>query len=159
MRQALKSVIKEMNIRPLKTDADYHAALKEIEELFDAEPDTPEGDRLEILTTLVEVYEAHHFSIPEPDPVEAIKYYMESRGLSDADLDPLIGSDVQITEILNRKVPLSLDMIRRLHTGLGIAADILIRPYQTVILNAVKHPAPVIPGEASNLKDSSLRSE
>jgi len=118
-----------MNIRPVKTDADYHDALKEIGQLFDAAPNTPEGDRLEILTTLVESYEAYHYPIPEPDPVESIRYFMESRGLSDTDLEPFIGSSVKVTEVLNRKTPLSLDMIRRLHTGLGITADILIQPY------------------------------
>ncbi len=117
------------NIRTVKTDADYHAALAEIEGLFDAQPNTSEGDTLEILTTLVEAYEAHHFPIPVPDPIEAIRYYMESRGLSGDDLEQFIGSKIKVAEVLNRRSPLSLDMIRQLHTGLDIAADILIRPY------------------------------
>jgi len=118
-----------MNIRPLKTESDYHDALEEIERLFDAAPDTPEGDKLEILTTLAESYESHHYPIPAPDPVEAIKYYMESRNLSVDDLEPFIGDSVKVTEVMNRRSPLSLDMIRRLNVELNITADILIQPY------------------------------
>ncbi len=80
-----------MDVQPIRTESDYEAALAEIERLFDAAPNTPENDRLDVLTTLVEAYEAHHYPIPGPDPVEAIKYYMESRGLSRADLEPYIG--------------------------------------------------------------------
>ena len=118
-----------MDIRPIRTEADYEAALAEIERLFCAAPDTPEGDYLDVLTTLVEAYEAQHHAIPEPDPVEAIKYHMESRGLSRADLEPFIGSRARVTEVLNRKRPLSLNMIRRLYTGLGIPANVLVQPY------------------------------
>jgi len=117
-------------IRPIKTEADYHAALQEIESVFDAPPNTPEGDRLDILTTLVEVYEGEHaYELPEPDPIEAIRYYMESRGLSEHDLEPYLGREREVTRILRRQSPLSIDMIRKLHNGLGISADILIRPY------------------------------
>jgi HTH-type transcriptional regulator/antitoxin HigA len=119
-----------MEIRPSKTEADYEAALAEIEELFEAEPSTPEGDRLEVLTTLVEAYEDAHYSIPSPDPIEAIRYYMESRGLVRRDLEPYIGSRARVSEILNRKRPLSLTMIRRLNKELGIPADVLIEPYE-----------------------------
>ena len=119
-----------MEIRPIKTEADYEAALAEIEELFEAEPGTPEGDRLEVLTTLVEAFEDVHYSIPSPDPVEAIRYYMESRGLVRRDLEPYIGSRARVSEILNRKRPLSLTMIRRLNKELGIPADVLIEPYE-----------------------------
>ena len=80
-----------MDVHAIRTEADYDAALAEIERLFDAAPDTAENDRLDVFTTLVEAYEAHHYPIPEPDPIEAIKYYMESRGLSRADLEPYIG--------------------------------------------------------------------
>lgn len=118
------------DIRPLKTEADYQSALREIEQLFEASPNTSEGDRLEVLTTLVEAYEAHHYPIPAPDPIEAIEYYMESRGLSSDDLKPFIGNSRQVREILSRQHPLTLDMIRKLNTGLGIAAEILIRPYE-----------------------------
>jgi len=118
-----------MEIRPIKTEADYEAALAEIEQLFEAEPGTPEGDRLEVLTTLVEAYEDAHYPIPAPDPIEAIQYYMESRGLVRRDLEPYIGSRARVSEILNRKRPLSLAMIRRLNQGLGIPAEVLIKPY------------------------------
>jgi HTH-type transcriptional regulator/antitoxin HigA len=118
-----------MEIRPIRTETDYEAALAEIERLFDAAPDSPEGDRLDVLATLVEAYEAQHYPIPEPDPVEAIKYTMESRGLSRADLEPFIGSRARVAEVLNRRRPLSLNMIRRLHAGLGLPADVLVQPY------------------------------
>lgn len=119
-----------IKICPLKTETDYDAALREIERLFDAAPNTPEGDRLEVLTTLVEAYEAQHEPIPEPDPIEALKYYMESRGLTIYDLEPLLGNQHNILDVLERKRPLSLPMIRRLHDGLGMSADILIQPYK-----------------------------
>ena len=119
-----------MDIRPIKTEADYQAALEEIERLFDAAPDTPEGDNLEILTTLVEAYEDKHYAIPLPDPIEAIRYHMESRGLSRRDLEPYVGSRGRVSEILNRRRPLSIEMIRRLHAGLGIPAEVLIQPYE-----------------------------
>jgi HTH-type transcriptional regulator/antitoxin HigA len=119
-----------MNIRPIKTDADYDAALKEIEALFDATPNTPNGDRLEILTTLVEAYEEQHYAIPAPDPVEAIMYHMESRGLARRDLEPHLGSRARVSEILSRKRPLTLRMIQRLHSDLGIPAEVLLQPYR-----------------------------
>lgn len=124
-----------MDIKPIKTEMDYEAALKEIEGLFEAEPDTPEGDRLEILTTLVEAYEDEHYAIPAPDPVEAIYYYMESRGLTRADLEPFIGSRARVSEILNRKRPLTLAMIQRLHQ-LGIPAEVLIKPYKIAVTSS-----------------------
>lgn len=119
-----------MDIRPIKSEADYQAALSEIETLFDAEPDTPRADRLEVLTTLVEAYEEQHYSIPAPDPVEAIHYFMESRGLSRKDLEPYLGSRARVSEILGRKRPLTLRMIQRLYHELGIPADILLMPYR-----------------------------
>jgi HTH-type transcriptional regulator/antitoxin HigA len=119
-----------MDIRPIKTETDYQAALDEIDRLFDATSDTPEGDRLEVLATLVEAYEDRHYAIPLPDPVVAIEYYMASRGLSRRDLEPHIGNRGRVSEILNRKRPLSIEMIRRLHAGLGISAEVLIRPYE-----------------------------
>ena len=118
-----------MDIRPIRTEVDYEAALAEIERLFDAAPSTPDGDHLDVLTTLVEAYEAQHYPIPEPDPVEAIKYTMESRGLSRSDLEPYIGSRARVAEVLNRKRPLSLNMIRRLYSGLGIPVEVLVQPY------------------------------
>src|SRR5499426_409873 len=118
-----------VEIRPIKTEADYQAALAEIDRLFAADPNTPAGDRLDVLATLVEAYEEQYYSLPAPDPIEAITYHMESRGLSRRDLEPYLGSRARVAEVLNRKRPLSLEMIRRLHTGLGIAAEILIQPY------------------------------
>lgn len=120
-----------MHITPIKTDADYHAALAEIDALFAAEPDTPEGDRLDVLTTLVASYEAQHHAVSPPDPIEAILYYLESRGLTRRDLEPYIGSRARVAEILNRKRSLTLEMIRKLHAGLGIPAEVLIQPYST----------------------------
>jgi HTH-type transcriptional regulator / antitoxin HigA len=98
-----------MEIRPIKTEADYEAALAEIEVLFEAEPDTPAGYRLEVLTTLVEIYEDENYSIPSPDPIEAIRYHMESRGLVRRDLEPYIGSRARVSEILNRGRPAFVD--------------------------------------------------
>ena len=118
-----------MDIKPIKTEADYEAALREVEHLFDSFPNTPEGDRLEVLTTLIEAYEEEHHEIPAPDPIEAILYYMESRGLSRCDLEPYIGSRARVSEVLNRKRPLTIYMIRRLHDDLGIPAETLIQPY------------------------------
>jgi len=116
-----------MDIKPVRTDEDYQAALKEIEKLLESQPGTLEGDRLDVLVTLVEAYEARHFPIPEPDdPVEVLEYYMESRGLSRADLIPYLGSKERVSEVLNRKRGLSLLMIRRLHEGLKIPTDLLI---------------------------------
>lgn len=117
------------DIRPIKTKRDYQTALLEIERLFQAKPNTPDGDRFDILTTLVEAYEAKHEPIPQPDPVEAISYYMESRGLARRDLEPYLGSRARVAEVLNRRRPLTLEMIRRLHKGLGLDPRVLIQPY------------------------------
>jgi HTH-type transcriptional regulator / antitoxin HigA len=118
-----------MDLRPIKTESDYDQALAEIDTLFDALPDTPEGDRLEVLVTLVEAYERKHHPIPPPDPIDALHYYMESRGLTRRDLEPYIGSRSRVAEILNRRRALTIDMIRRLHKGIGVSADVLIQPY------------------------------
>ena len=117
-----------MNIRPIHTKADYQATLKEISVLMESDPaaGTPDGDRLDILTTLVQAYEARHFPVGAPDPVEAIKFRMEQSGLTVKDLEPLIGKSNRVYEILNRKRPLTLPMIRRLHQSLGIPAEVLI---------------------------------
>lgn len=121
-----------MEIKPIRTEADYEAALKEIEKLMESQPGTPDGDRMEVLVTLVEVYEAKHFPIPEPDdPVEVLEYYMESRGLSRSDLIAYLGSKERVSEVLNRKRGLSLEMIRRLHNGLGIPADLIMGKHRT----------------------------
>ena len=119
-----------MNIKPIKTRADHRAALKQIETLMMAKLNTPEGERLDVLVTLVEAYERKHYAIDLPDPVEAIKFAMEQRGLSVKDLVPMIGAPNRIYEVLNRKRPLSLKMIWRLHKNLGIPAESLIRPME-----------------------------
>src|SRR2546426_10333972 len=118
-----------MQIRPIKTKADHRAALKEIERLMDAKQGTPAGDRLEILTTLVDHYESQHESVEPPDPIDALIYHMESRGLTRRDLEPFLGSRARVAEVLNRRPALTIELIRKLHEGLGISADVLIRPY------------------------------
>ena len=117
-----------MDIRPIRSKADYKATLKEISALMELDPKlgTPQGDRLDILATLVQAYEAKHLPITSPDPVEAIKFRMEQSGLSVKDLEPMIGKSNRVYEVLNRKRPLTLAMIRRLHQSLGIPADVLI---------------------------------
>ena len=115
-----------MEIKPIKTEADYEATLSEIEKLWDSEADTPESDRLDILVTLVEAYETKHYPIDPPDPVDAIKFRMEQMGLTDKDLGQYMGGRGRVTKILNRQLPLSLDMIRQLHKNLGIPAEVLI---------------------------------
>ena len=116
-----------MDIKPIKTDADYRAALKEIEVLMTAEPDTPEGEKLDVLVTLVEAYEQMHYPLDLPDPVEAIKFEMEQKGLTVKDLEPMIGKSNRVYEVLNRKRSLTLKMIWRLHEQLGIPAESLIK--------------------------------
>ena len=128
-----------MNIKPIRTEKEYKAALKEIEHLFDADPGTPDGDALNILVTLVEVYEDEHYPIPLPDPIEAIFFYMESRELTRIDLEPYIGSRARVSEILNRRRPLTLIMIQRLHAGLGIPAEILVQPYKILTSHRTSH--------------------
>jgi HTH-type transcriptional regulator/antitoxin HigA len=117
-----------MDIKPIKTTEDYRATLREIESLMGAEADSPEGERLDILVTLVEAYERQHFPLDLPDPVAAIKLVMEQRGLRVKDLEPMIGHSNRVYEILNHKRPLTLKMIWNLHQGLGIPAESLIRP-------------------------------
>ena len=116
-----------MEIKPIRTKADYRAALKEIETLMSARAGTPEGERLDVLVTLVEAYEKKHYRFDLPDPVEAIKFRMEQLALGPKDLVPMIGQINRVYEILNRKRPLTLPMIRRLHQKLGIPAESLIK--------------------------------
>lgn len=118
-------------IKPVRTDADYREAMSELAKVWLAEPGTPAEDRLDVLLTLVDAYEAEHFPMPmseSSDPVEAIKARMEQQGLTRRDLEPAIGSRTRVAEVLNRKRGLSLAMIRRLHAQLGIPAEVLIRP-------------------------------
>jgi HTH-type transcriptional regulator / antitoxin HigA len=116
-----------MEIKPIKSRADYRAALKEIETLMTAELDTPKGERLDVLVTLVEAYENKHYPLDLPDPVEAIKFCMEQRGMTPKDLVPFIGRINRVYEVLSRKRPLTLAMIQRLHSELGIPAESLIK--------------------------------
>lgn len=116
-----------MEIKPIRTKTDYRSALKEIETLMTARAGTPEGERLDVLVTLVEAYEKKHYRLDLPDPVEAIKFRMEQSGLAPKDLVPMIGQINRVYEVLNRKRPLTLQMIRRLHRDLGIPAESLIR--------------------------------
>ncbi|MDD5158701.1 MAG: DNA-binding protein [Sulfuricurvum sp.] len=115
-----------MNIFPIRTEADYEKALSRIEMLMDAEFNTPEGDELDILTTLVENYEAKHFPIPQCDPIEAIRFRMEQMGLEAKDLTPIIGSRSKVSEVLNHKRQLSISMIRNLHARLNLPYESLI---------------------------------
>lgn len=117
----------DMEIKPIKSKADYRAALKEIETLMTAERDTPRGERLEVLVTLVEAYENKHYPLDLPDPVEAIKFCMEQKGMTPKDLVPIIGRINRVYEVLSRKRPLTLAMIQRLHSDLGIPAESLIK--------------------------------
>jgi HTH-type transcriptional regulator/antitoxin HigA len=116
-----------MDITPIKTHRDYRRVLKEIEGLMHAKRNTPEGDRLDVLVTLVEAWEAKHYPLDLPDPVAAIKHHMDQQGLAPRDLIPYLGSRNRVYEVLSRRRPLTLTMIRRLHEGLGIPAESLIK--------------------------------
>lgn len=118
-------------IKPIRTEADYEAALSEVERLWGAKSGTPKGDRLDVLATLIEVYEEQHYPIDPPDPIEAIKFRMEQQGLTRKDLEGLIGSRARVAEVMAGKRGLSITMIRRLHTKLGIPAEVLIQPSKT----------------------------
>jgi HTH-type transcriptional regulator/antitoxin HigA len=115
-------------IKPIRTTKAHKAALAEVELLWGAKLGTPEGDRLDVLATLIDAYEAAHYPIDPPDPVEAIKFRMEQQGLTRKDLESMIGTRTRVAEVLNRRRNLSIGMIRRLHAALGISAEVLIRP-------------------------------
>jgi HTH-type transcriptional regulator/antitoxin HigA len=116
------------DIKPIRTERDYAAAMAEVERLWGARAATPEGDRLDVLATLIDAYEAEQAPIDPPDPIEAIRFRMEQLGLTRKDLERILGTRTRVSEILNRKRGLSIGMIRRLHGELGISADVLIRP-------------------------------
>ncbi len=118
-----------MELKPIRTEAEHNEALADIERLWDAPDGSPEVDRLEVLAMLVEAYEKAHFPIEAPDPVAFLEYVMESRGLTRKDLEPYIGPRGRVADIMNRTRPLSVTMIRRLSSGLGLPADVLIQPY------------------------------
>jgi HTH-type transcriptional regulator/antitoxin HigA len=115
------------SLRPIRNESDYAKALAELERSWGASVGTPAGDRLDILATLIDAYEAERFPIDPPDPIDAIRFRMEQMGLTRKDLEPLIGTRSRVTEVLNRRRPLSIKMIRRLHERLGIPAEVLIR--------------------------------
>ena len=119
-----------MELRPIRSKREYQTALKQAEALWDAPQGTPEADRLEVLTLLIEAYERKHYAIEAPDPIDFLRHIMEARELTRKDLEPYIGSRARGAEVLNRVRPLTLDMIRRLAAGLDLPADVLIRGYE-----------------------------
>jgi HTH-type transcriptional regulator/antitoxin HigA len=116
------------DVKPIRSKKDHAAALAEVERLWGAKSGTPDGDRLDVLATLIDAYEATHYPMDPPDPIEAIKFRMEQQGLTRKDLEPLIGTRTRVAEVLNGKRSLSIGMIRQLHRKLGISAEVLIRP-------------------------------
>lgn len=119
-----------MEPRPIRTKQDYQTALKEAEALWNAPERSADADRLEVLALLIQAYEAEHYPIPDPDPIDFLNHVMEARGLTRKHLEPYIGSRARVAEVLNRVRPLSLEMIRRLSAGLGLPAEVLIQPYE-----------------------------
>lgn len=121
-----------MEIKPIRSNTDYERALQEIQRLWGAKEGTAGGDRLDVLATLVDVYEQKHFPIDTPEPIEAIRFRLEQQGLDERALVGVIGGRSRVYEVMQRKRPLSLDMIRRLHERFGIPAEVLIRPIRAV---------------------------
>ncbi|CUS04899.2 DNA-binding protein [Candidatus Promineifilum breve] len=119
-----------MEIKPIRNEVDYKEAMAELDRLWGAEPNTPEGDKLDILVTLIEAYEGETDPIGPPDPIEALFHFLERQELTPRALVPYIGNEGEVMAVLERRLPLSLDMIRRLHAGLDIPADVLIQTYQ-----------------------------
>jgi HTH-type transcriptional regulator / antitoxin HigA len=119
-----------MELRPIRSKREHHAALKEAEALWNAPEGSPEADRLEVLMLLIEAYEREHFPIEDPDPIDFLQHVMESRDLARKDLEPYIGSRARVAEVLNRVRPLTLEMIRKLSEGLDLPADVLVRGYR-----------------------------
>ncbi len=119
-----------MDIRPIKTKKDHANALKRIEQLMSAKANSPEGDELDVLVTLVEAYEAKHYTIDAPDPIAAIQHRMEALGMERKDLEPLLGSKSRVSEVLNRKRKLTMDMVRTLHVKMNLPAEALIQDYK-----------------------------
>ena len=119
-----------MDIKPIRNETDYEEAIAELDRLWGADPNTPEGDKLDVLVTLIEAYEMEVDPIGPPDPIEALYHYLERLELTPRALVPYIGDEAEVMAVLERRLPLSLDMIRRLHEGLDIPADVLIRAYQ-----------------------------
>jgi HTH-type transcriptional regulator / antitoxin HigA len=115
-------------VKPIRSERDYESALKEVERLWGAKAGTRDGDRLDVLATLIDAYEAEHYPMDPPDPIDAIMFRMEQQGLTRRDLEAVIGTRTRVAEILNRRRGLSIGMIRRLHERFGISAEVLIRP-------------------------------
>jgi HTH-type transcriptional regulator / antitoxin HigA len=115
-----------MRIKPIKTKKDYEAALKKVDELFDSKPNTPDGDMLDVLVTLIEAYERKHFAISPPDPIEAIRFRMDQLGIKQADLAEAMGGKNRASEVLNGKRELTINMARRLHKKFNIPAESLL---------------------------------
>ena len=115
------------SLKPLRNEGDYERALADVERLWGAKAGTPNGDRLDILATLIDAYETEHYPMDPPDPIEAIEFRMEQQGLTRKDLERVLGTRTRVSEVLNRKRGLSINMIRKLHEKLGISADVLIR--------------------------------
>ena len=118
-----------MDIKPIRNEKDYQNALNRLEEIFDAKRGTEEGDELEILSILIDNYENEHFPIDMPDPIEAIKFRMEQMGMKQKDLEEVFGFKSRVSEILNKKRKLTLEMVRNLHTKLHIPTEVLIQDY------------------------------
>jgi HTH-type transcriptional regulator/antitoxin HigA len=119
------------DLKPIRSETDHAAALTEVERLWGAKLGTPDGDRLDVLATLIEAFEAHVYPMDPLDPIDAIQFRLEQLGLTRKDLEPLIGTRARVAEVMNRKRGLSIEMIRRLHEQLGISANVLIRPTRT----------------------------
>lgn len=119
-----------MELKPIRTQREYKSALADAECLWDAPAKSPEADRLDVLTMLIEDYERRHFPIPAPDPIEFLNHVMEARGMARKELEQYIGPRGRVSDILNRVRPLTLDMIRRLASGLQLPAEVLIQPYK-----------------------------
>lgn len=119
-----------MELRPIRSKREHQAALEEAEALWNAPEGSPEADRLEVLTLLIEAYEREHFPIEDPDPIDFLQHVMEARELTRKDLEPYIGSRARVAEVLNRVRPLTLEMIRKLADGLKLPGDVLIRNYR-----------------------------
>ena len=119
-----------MELRPIRSKREHQTALKEAEALWEASEGSPDGDRLEVLTLLIEAYEREHFPIEDPDPIDFLQHVMEARGLARKDLEPFVGSRARVAEVLNRVRPLTLEMIRKLAAGLNLPSDVLIRGYR-----------------------------
>ncbi|MGH8610330.1 MAG: helix-turn-helix domain-containing protein [Gammaproteobacteria bacterium] len=129
-----------MDIKPIKSEGDYKGKLRAIEQLWEAKPDTPESDHLDLLSILVEAFEREHYPIPPPDPIAAIELWMESRGLTRKDREPFIGSRARVSEVMARRRPLTLPVIRRLAVGLEIPTDTLIQPIAQSITGQLDRP-------------------